>query len=101
MPVSIGLHQKRPARSAVSSRAADLLVIILYASRQSGMDHGAHVRVINSHPKCDSCYHHLDLAAQKLFLHSSAMIGIQPGVIRRSRTVTRDFGGDSLGLLSR
>src|SRR5450432_976485 len=64
------------------------------------MDHRADIGFVNAHTKRDRRDHYLDLARKELLLDPLAVLGIEPGVIRRSGKVTGQLGGQGRGLLA-
>ena len=66
---------------AVAAGAADLLVVRFQAARQRGMNHGAHVRLVDPHAEGDGGDHHLDAALEEFLLDALAVLGIEPGVV--------------------
>ena len=95
------MHQNGAAGRAVAPGAANLLVVRLQTPRQRRVDHGAHVRLVDSHAERDGGDHHFDAALQELLLHPLAALGIQPGMVGGAGEVRRQFGGQAGGLRAR
>ena len=91
--VRVGVHQDGAAGRAVAAGAADLLVIGFQTSGQGGVNHGAHIGLVDAHAEGDGGDHYLDAALQKLLLDALAVHGIEPGVVGGAGEVRRKFGG--------
>ena len=71
-------------RLAVASGAADLLPIGLDRGRRIGVDHEAHVRLVDAHAEGDGRHHHRLVLGQEP-VSRSARTPLQPGVVGHGR----------------
>src|ERR1035437_10338889 len=81
MPVAIRMHQGCAARISISSGSAYLLVVPLKTARQRGVNHGANIRLVDTHPEGSRCNHDIQLSCHELFLDPTPPLGIQSGMV--------------------
>ena len=80
--VGIGVHQVGPAGSAIAARAANFLIEALESGRQTGVDHGADVGLVDAHAECDRSDDGLQFACLEGLLHTVARLSVEAGMVR-------------------
>ena len=71
----------RLGRRPVASRAANLLIVRLDASRQVGMEDIAHIRLVDAHPERDGGDHDHARLGHELVLVRLALRGVHPRMV--------------------
>src|ERR1035437_5580011 len=99
MPVSVGMHEDGATRISVAPSAANLLVIPFKTARKRGVNHGSHIRLIDTHAECDGCYHDIQLSCHESFLNTSPPLGVQPTMVAGHAELASPFFRQILGLL--
>ena len=79
--VGIGVHQIGPAQSAVAAGAANFLVIALERGRQTGVNHGADIGLVDPHAESDGGHDGLQFAGLEGLLHAVARLRVESGMV--------------------